>query len=133
MLLVLELAELLLKFSQNSWEGKRRRTEGEKRCFPCTVLAHLWRCCSLGGVIRTKLIQLYLRYPGGTSSSRSSLLGAKLLNCLILLFLLRAPVLSHLPGAPQLVSDPKCFLLGSNLVSSTGCGYKLQEGGVEGS
>lgn len=95
--------------------------------------AHLWRCCSLGGVIRTKLIQLYLRYPGGTSSSRSSLLGAKLLNCLILLFLLRAPVLSHLPGAPQLVSDPKCFLLGSNLVSSMGCRYKLEEGGVEGS
>lgn len=128
--------KVVLKSPQNSFEGKRKRTEEEKRCFPCAVLAqiktcyffaHLWRCCSLVEVIRTKLIQLYLRYPGGTSSSISPR-WVKLLFCLLVLFLLRAPVLSHLPGGhrlwSQLLTDPKCFLLGCQLVSSTGCRYK---------
>lgn len=37
-LLVPDLAELLLRdplHPQRSFEGKRRRTGGEKRCFPC--------------------------------------------------------------------------------------------------
>lgn len=95
-LLVLDL-ELLLKSSQNSSEGKENR---ETRCvFPVLCLprsrldffSHLWRCCSLGEVTRTKLIQLYLRYPGGTSSSMRSPLWAELLNCLICSVLAQSP------------------------------------------
>lgn len=37
-MVLLLVLELLLKSPQNSSEGKRR-TEGEKRYFPCTVLA----------------------------------------------------------------------------------------------
>lgn len=94
------------------------------------LFAHLWRCCSLGEVMRTKLIQLYQEEHPAAWEIHWEPSYSEWSDCSVV-----AQSPCALTAGPQLwsqlVTDGECFLLGCKLVLSTGCRYKLQEGGVE--